>query len=247
MGARHLLWIPAAAAVGFLAAFIFGDQLTLPVDLYYLVYFAIVIGFFAAYARTTGLDLGPWVRQRLPWAIGLGLLFGLIMLRQVLSRPATEHLGGAVLVWAIAWRGLVYGGVDGLLLFAFPWIVTWRAFGGGRVSRPSRLFAAIVAWAMVLFVTTAYHLGYRDFRSDRIVQPNIGSAITALPTLVTANPVASPIAHVMLHVGAVVHSPYTELFLPPHRSRPGAATAHEPVPPPPVGVQVELVKYGNVR
>jgi hypothetical protein len=31
--ARHLGWIPAGALVGFLTAFIFGDLLTLPVDL----------------------------------------------------------------------------------------------------------------------------------------------------------------------------------------------------------------------
>ncbi len=30
----HLAWIPAGAATGFLAAFVFGDLLPLPVDLY---------------------------------------------------------------------------------------------------------------------------------------------------------------------------------------------------------------------
>jgi hypothetical protein len=42
----------------------------------------------------------------------------------------------------------------------------------------------------------------------------------SIPTLVTPNPVASPITHIILHVTAVVHSPYTELFLPPHREGP---------------------------
>lgn len=50
-----------------------------------------------------------------------------------------------------------------------------------------------------------------------IAQPNIGSTIGAVPTLLTANPVASPISHVFLHVTAVIHSPETDLFLPPHR------------------------------
>jgi len=40
-----------------------------------------------------------------------------------------------------------------------------------------------------------------------------------VPTLVTASPVASPVAHLFLHVTAVLHSPETDLFLPPHRER----------------------------
>jgi hypothetical protein len=38
----------------------------------------------------------------------------------------------------------------------------------------------------------------------------------SVPTLVTANPVASRVSHVFLHVTAVIHAPHTELFLPPH-------------------------------
>lgn len=138
-------------------------------------------------------------------------------MRGVLARPETPHLSGAMLWWAVFWRGLVYGGVDGVLLFAFPWIVTWRALGaeGGRWTRKTG--AAAVAVVAILFTTTVYHLGYGDFRSAKILQPNIGSALASVPTLVTANPVASPLSHVFLHVAAVLHSPETDLYLPPHR------------------------------
>ena len=37
-----------------------------------------------------------------------------------------------------------------------------------------------------------------------------------LPTLVTLNPLGAPIAHVGLHVSAVLHSYETDVFLPPH-------------------------------
>jgi hypothetical protein len=80
-----------------------------------------------------------------------------------------------------------------------------------------KLGAGAVALASILLITTTYHLGYGDFRSRMIVQPNIGSTIGAVPTLLTANPVASPISHMSLHVTAVIHSPETDLFLPPHR------------------------------
>jgi hypothetical protein len=147
------------------------------------------------------------------------------MVQNVVSRPATVQLTGLQLVWAVFWRGLVYGSVDGLLLFALPWIVTWRAFDGEMARIAGKIRTAVIAWLMILLTTTSYHLGYADFRSKKIIQPNIGSTIMAAPTLVTANPVASPIAHVAMHVTAVIHSPYTELFLPPHRSADAETTA----------------------
>lgn len=83
---RHLLWIPATAIVGFAVPFVFADLLVLPVDLYYVVYFAATAAF-ASYV-----------------------------------------------------------------------------------------------------VTTAYHLGYRDFRSSKILQPNIGSTIGSVATLGRSKP-----------------------------------------------------------
>lgn len=213
----HLGWIPAAAAVGFSAAFLFGDVITLPVDLYYLIYFALVLGFFTLYVKRTGLELKEWISPRLGWGVALGVAGGIVLMQGVLARPETAHLDGGMLAWAIVWRGVIYGAVDGLLLFAFPWVVVWRAFEVGEKGWGAKVGAGGVALVSVLLVTTAYHLGYGDFRSRMIVQPNIGSTIGAVPTLVTANPVASPLSHVFLHVTAVVHSPETDLFLPPHR------------------------------
>lgn len=224
MNLRHLIWIPAGGAVSFLASFVFGDLFVIPVDLYYLIYFVTIIGFLVVYAKATGLVLREWTSKRLGWGIILGVVVGAVMVKNVMSRAETEQLAGGMLAWAVIWRGVVYGAVDGMLLFAFPWTVTWRAFGAESAPLRRRISATIAVWAFIHLVTTVYHLGYSDFRSSKIVQPNIGSAIMAVPTLVAANPVASPIAHVFMHVAAVLHSPNTELFLPPHRGNmsPGA-------------------------
>jgi hypothetical protein len=224
----HLLWIPAGAAGGFLASFIVGDLILLPVDLYYLIYFGIVLGFVAIYTKTTGLDLRKWTTRRLAWGLALGALGGLVLMQGVLVRPATEGLTGATLVWALAWRGVAYGLVDGLLLLAFPWIVVWRALNAEDGGWPRRAGAGALAWIAILLVTTTYHLGYGEFRSARIAQPNIGSTIGAVPTIVSGNPAASVLSHVFLHVTAVIHSPETDLFLPPHRdARHGQAVDRE--------------------
>jgi len=217
MNLSHLLWIPAAAVVGFLTPFVFGDLLTLPVDLYYLFYFGIVLGFFWFYARRTQLDVRVRFSRRIGWGVTLGIVGGLLLMQGVLARPDTAHLRGGMLGWALIWRGVAYGAVDGLLLMAFPWLVAWRALGAEDEGWGTRIGASTVALVSIFLITTTYHLGYSDFRSRMIVQPNIGSAIGSVPTLVTANPIASPISHVFLHVTAVIHSPETELFLPPHR------------------------------
>jgi hypothetical protein len=133
-----------------------------------------------------------------------------------LSEPATERFTGTYLAWLIFWRGLVYGVIDGLLLSSFPWVVTWRAFDVRKKPLGKKIAFGFLAWFFILVVTTAYHLGYADFRSRKIIQPNIGNTIISVPTLVTANPIGSPITHAIMHITAVIHSPKTELFLPPH-------------------------------
>ena len=214
---RHLIWILYGALTGFGASFIFGDLLTLPLDLYYLIYFVIVAGFFRLYVKKTQLNLGEWFRRRAVWGIVLGLIFGVILIQNVLSRPATEQFAGAYLAWVVFWRGIVYGLIDGLLLTTFPWIVTWRAYEVEKKSLGSKIGFGFLAWVFILVITTAYHVGYADFRSKKLVQPNIGNTIMSIPTLVSANPIGSPLTHAMMHVAAVIHSPKTELFLPPHR------------------------------
>lgn len=213
---RHLIWIPAAGATGFIASFVFGDLITMPVDLYYLIYFTVIGAFLATYTRLTRLNIKHLVRTRAAAAAVAGVLIGALMVRKVVSLPPTAHYEGVFLWWAVFWRGLVYGAVDGLLLFSFPWIVAWRALRVRQGGIGRRVAASLIAWTFIVFLTTTYHLGYRDFRSAKIIQPNIGSTITSVATLATANPAASLVAHVFLHVGAVIHCPRTELFLPPH-------------------------------
>lgn len=214
--ARHLAWIPLGGAASFAASFVFGDLLPLPVDLYYLIYFCVVGCFLALYVHATDLDLRSILSRRLLPGLILGVVVGVLMAQNVFSRPATEHYAGWMLPWVLVWRGLLYGLADGLILFAFPWVVVWRALDGEGGPFARKIGAAGLAWVAVLLVTTVYHLGYGDFRSRKIIQPNVGSTLMSVPTLLAANPVASPVSHVFLHVSAVLHSPHTELFLPPH-------------------------------
>ncbi|MBP1699794.1 MAG: hypothetical protein H6Q41_4982 [Deltaproteobacteria bacterium] len=213
----HLKWILLGVLVGFGASFVFGDLITLPLDLYYLIYFGIVVAFFTIYIKKTQLNLKEWFSRRWVWGILLGLVFGALMVQNVLSRPVTEKFTGPYLAWLIFWRGLIYGAIDGLLLSVFPWMVTWRAFDVEKKPLGKKIAFGFLAWFFILVLTTAYHLGYADFRSKKMIEPNIGNTIISVPTLVSGNPIGSPMVHAIMHITAIIHSPKTELFLPPHR------------------------------
>jgi hypothetical protein len=149
----------------------------------------------------------------------LGLAFaGISALIVLANEDATAGPGGLEFIGAIVWRGLVYGGIDGLLLSAFPIVVVFAAFAGSRLRRHRAGVFAVgaIALAASMAVTATYHLGYADFRSEKVRKPVSGDLVWSVPTLATLNPVGAPIAHAGLHVAAVTRSYETDLFLPPH-------------------------------
>lgn len=223
LGRRHLGWILAGAAVSFAVSWSLGDRAWLPVDVYYLVYIACMFGFFGLYAGRTRLDLRQTAAHR--WKLGLaaGAAVGLLLMRNVFSQPPAGRLEGGALAWALVLRGVLYGAADGLILLAFPWVVAWRAFGAEGRSLGTRVKAGAVAYAAILLITAVYHSGYRDFRSGKLVKPLMGTGIAAWATLLSANPVAAPLAHVFMHTGAVLRQPEGGLFLPPHRGNAAGA------------------------
>ena len=65
-------------------------------------------------------------------------------------------------------------------------------------------------------MTAVYHAGYSEFRSEKVTKPLSGDLVWSVPTLVTLNPIGSPLAHATMHTTAVLHSYETDTFLPPH-------------------------------
>ncbi len=213
-------WIAGGLVFSFLVSFVFGDRLDLNRDLYYGIYTVAVVAFLTVWVRTSGLSVRSLAARRWVWGVALGVLFAGVMALIVLrTDDATAHPGGATFVAAILWRGVVYGAVDGLLLSVFPILAVFTAFRDSRLRTRFLGTVAVGAIAMVvsLGMTASYHLGYSDFRSQKVTKTLIGDSVWSMPTLLTLNPLGAPIAHVGQHVTAVVHSYNTELFLPPHR------------------------------
>jgi hypothetical protein len=132
---------------------------------------------------------------------------------------ATPRPHGLDLVAAVAWRGILYGVTDGLLLSVFPILVVFAALSRSPLNRGigGRVLIGLAALIASLAMAAVYHAGYSDFRSDKIAKPITGDVVWSVPTLLTLNPIGAPIAHAGLHTSAVLHSYETETFLPPHR------------------------------
>jgi hypothetical protein len=217
---QQVRWLAAGLVIGFAIPFVFADVLRLPRDLYYGIYAAIVVVFFVLWARFTGQSIDAMIRRRWRLATVLGVVFAIVVAVVVIrTEPATAPPGGISLIGAVLWRGVVYGAVDGLLLSAFPILAVFAATAGSRSRRhlPGTVGIGAMALLASLVMTAAYHIGYSDFRSVKLLKPVAGDLIWSVPTLATLNPVGASIAHAGMHVTAVLHSYETDTFLPPHQ------------------------------
>jgi D-alanyl-D-alanine carboxypeptidase len=208
--------------VGFVLAFaipfVLADTLGLPRDVYYGVYAACVFAFVAAWARDSGLGRRALMRNW-RWGVGLGTATAAALVIMVLrTEDSTTRPDGLAFGGAILWRGLVYGVTDGVFLSVFPILAVFAAFEGLRRSRTRTVAVGALALAASLVMAAVYHVGYSDFRSEKLRKPVVGDVVWSSPTLFTLSPLGAPIAHAGMHVAAVVHSYETDTFLPPHRS-----------------------------
>jgi hypothetical protein len=216
---RHFVWLGAGMAVAFLVPYVLADRIGLQRDVYYGVYAAAVAALFVGWAQDTGQSLREMCARRWKLAVGLSVLaagaMAFFVIRQDVSGP---HPGGLTFLGSVAWRGVVYGAADGLLLSAFPILLVFAALKNTKLRKGAGGLIAVgaVAIAASVAMTAVYHAGYSDFRSSKLSKPVSGDLMWSIPTLATLNPIGAPVAHVGLHVTALLHNYNSNLFLPPH-------------------------------
>ncbi len=217
--ANQWLWLGGGALFAFLVPFVFADVISVPRDLYYAIYSLSVFALFAAWIRASDLNVREFFAHNWNWAVALGLIAGGVLAAIVFKDTGTSHPAGATFGAEILWRGVVYGAADGILLGTFPVLAVFAAipYKRGREYLLRTLATGALALGMAFGFTAVYHAGYSDFRSGKIGTPMRGTAIWSAPTLLTLNPLGAPIAHIALHVSAVIHSYKTDTFLPPHQ------------------------------
>jgi hypothetical protein len=215
----YLLWLPAAALLGFIIAWFFDGLLHLPRSIYLIPYVALVSLALAAFLRWSGISLLELSRHNWAWGVVGAVLVGAFVVRNVLSQPASSRAKGFRLAFDLLWSGVIYGLVDALLLSVLPVLATWQAFSilGWTAYWPGKIAVGAIAFIASLFITVWYHLGYPEYRLRGAVKgPSIGNGVMTLGYILASNPMTAIFSHIAMHIAGVLHGPATVMQLPPH-------------------------------
>ena len=214
----HVGWVIGAGLLGFAITFIFSARLHLPRNAFLVPYIGITSLFLYIYARWSELSIPDLIRHNWVWGMVGAVILGIFTIKNVLSQPSSPRSQGWQLAFEILWPGFLYGLTDGLFLSVFPVLATWQAFSAwdGIATLPGKISVWFVAILASMFVTTAYHFGYVEFRGKKILTANIGNTAMTLGYLATANPLAAALCHAAMHIVAVLHGPELVVQLPPH-------------------------------
>ena len=215
----YLLWIPAAALLGFAIAQIFAGLLHLPRSIYLIPYVVLVSLVLYVFLRWSGLSLIELFRHNWVWGVVGAVLFGAFVVRNVFSQPASPRAEGFPLAFDLLWSGVVYGLIDALLLSVLPVLATWQAFSalGWTANWPGKIAVGAIAFVASLLVTVCYHLGYPEYRvQGGIFGPTIGNGVMTLGYLLTNNPITAIFSHMAMHIAGVLRGPASVMQLPPH-------------------------------
>ncbi len=206
-----------AALAGLGTSALFTSVLHWPRDRFVLAHLLIVASFTLGYVKTTGLTVGIQVRRRWPAGLVVGVLVGTALYRTVLQQPLSATPSGGSLVFSLVWLGVLYGAADAILLTVIPVLSVYGTQPQRDLTRAGhRARSGALALAGSLVVTAAYHLGFVEFRGPALLAPLVGNAVITAGYLLSGNPVAPVVAHVIMHLAAVIHGLATAVQLPPH-------------------------------
>ena len=210
-------WVFVAAAAGFVSAAVFTMLLGLDRRTFVAAWSAVAALLWATYARHEQVRLRVQLARRLPSGIVIGSIAGAILVLTVLRQPASPAPTGSALALDLFWLGGVYGAVDALILSVLPVLALY----GTRPGEPEpaaaeRLGRAAMALAGSALVTAAYHAGFREFQGPELLLPVLSNVGMTACYLISGSAAAPIVAHVAMHVAAVVHGAATTVQLPPH-------------------------------
>lgn len=213
----YAVWVIAASVLGFAITSVFVGRLRLRRSAFLIPYVLGVSAFLFAFVRAEQLDVAALLARNWVWGLPATVVVSFILVRNVLSQPASPRSKGARLVFELLWFGLVYGAIDGLFLSVFPVLLVWRSFPALGATTLGTVGAGLLALVTSAIVTVAYHIGYPEFQNVAQIRLAIfGNAIITLGYLLSLNPIASFGSHAIMHMTAVWHGGERTAQLPPH-------------------------------
>ena len=211
-------WVIAVGIVGFSVSMIFAGILRLPRNLYLIAYIGLAGLFLYTYSRWSNLSIRELFINNWIWGMVGAILLAMFTVKNVLSQPVSPRSTGLALVGDLLWSGVAYGLTDALLLTVLPVCATWQAFTALNLTSSwlGKILVGVIALSASVLVTTAYHLGYPEYRGKGMMGPVIGNTIMTLGYLLTNNPLAAILSHIAMHIASVLHGPASVTQLPPH-------------------------------
>jgi len=176
--------------------------LSLPIDLYYSIFVICGIAFLWIYGKRTSLNLRLALESG--WALGLisAVFIGMAILSysiSINSDPVQFELNLSTLL--VLWWGIVFGLIGTALISAFPFIAVWRAFAGSNPGNLRKIAVSAVAILAIIITSLSYSTGIFGFDKEKVIHNAKMNLLTGIPTLLTGNPFASPIAGAFLYSG----------------------------------------------
>ena len=211
-------WVIAASILGFAITAIFAWRLKLSRNRFLIPYVLLVGLFVCAFFVLDKVDVAAVLSRNWVWGIIIGVLVSILLIRNVRSQPRSLQINGAGLVLDLTWAGLIYGFTDGLFLSVMPVLAMSVGLAqlGWSATFIGRLGVGVFGLLASLVVAFAYHLGYPEFWGAKMRYVFIGNGIITLAFLVSGNPLASLISHLVMHMAAVLQGAETTVQLPPH-------------------------------
>lgn len=210
-------WTLLGAVIGMAASAALSGALGLERHTFVAGWSAVVAVLWAFHARHQHVRLRVQLARH--WRAGLivGAGVGALLAWTVVRQPASAAPTGLALVTDLLWLGAVYGTVDALILSVLPVLSLYGTRSADALRTPGgRVRGAAAALAGSALITAAYHLGFREFQGAQVVWPVLGGLLTTTAYLLSGSAVAPIVAHVVMHVAAVLHGAATTLQLPPH-------------------------------
>jgi hypothetical protein len=204
------------ATAGFGTSALFSSVLHLGRTAFVAVWALVSVFVWALYTQRTRVRIRTQLGRRWLAGVLVGLAVGGILVLTVLRQPASDAPRGAALVAQGLWHGVVYGVADALMLSVLPVLILYAGRPLADLEAVQRLRWAGVALLGSAVVTAAYHAGFAEYRSASLMGPVVGNLFVTLGYLVSGNPLAPILAHVLMHLAALLNGAATAVQLPPH-------------------------------
>lgn len=182
------------------------NLLEMPIDLYYLIFLFSTAGFLLYYKKSSSLKARASLNSG--WALGLILatFFGLGFISySLVESPEVPGILQNINFMVVLWRGIIFGIASGIMISAFPFIVTWRALAGANPGNLRRVGVIVISVFFIALSSFSYGMGLTGLNDRDHVKNRIATSIIAsIPTLISGNPVAAPIAGAFKEISAIM-------------------------------------------